>query len=315
MSSVNSKIWFIGTGKFAALCLEGLIKKHVQLHRIITGLPTRSGRNNREIPSAVELAASNFGLTVERTGRLSNNSQLIHELVEDDPAIIFVIDFGQIIREPFLSRMCLNIHPSLLPEYRGAAPIQRALLDGRVYTGVSVFRLAEAMDAGDIFGQDRTEILPDENASDLYKRLAEFGCDIAAEAVEIVEEAGGNPNALDFIKQNAYLASYAPKIDKAEFFLTFNMPAKKFTDSVRALDMSGGAFTVIRGKRLKIWRAFLREDIRGEIPGQVLDCSENPVIACADFGVELAEVQSEGKNRVFGSEWLRGLRLNCGDIL
>ena len=312
----SNKIWFIGTGKFAALCLEGLIRKqHVQLHRIITGLPTRSGRNNRENPSAVEYAASLFGLSVERTGKLSQNQQLIHELADDDPAIIFVIDFGQIVREPFLSRMCLNIHPSLLPEYRGAAPIQRALLDGRAYTGVSVFRLAEAMDAGDIFGQERTEILPHENASDLYKRLAEIGCDIAAEAIEIVAGAGWNPNALDFVKQNTYLASYAPKIDKAEFALTFTMTAKKFTNTVRALDMSGGAFAVIRGKRVKIWRAVLREDVKAKIPGQVLDCSGNPVVSCADFGVELVEVQSEGKRRVTGAEWMRGLRMEHGDIL
>ena len=305
---MSNKIWFIGTGKFAALCLEGLIRKHVQLHRIITGLPTRSGRNNRENPSAVELAALNFGLTAERTGKLSENHTIIRELYDDNPEIIFVIDFGQIIREPFLSRMCLNIHPSLLPEYRGAAPIQRALLDGRNYTGVSVFRLAEAMDAGDIFGQERTEILPDESASVLYKRLAETGCDIAAEAAQ-------NPETLTFTPQNDSLATYAPKIDKANFALTFSMTAKKFTDTVRALDMSGGAYAVIRGKRVKIWRAFPRVDIRGKTPGEILECSGNPVIACADFGVELVEVQSEGKNRVFGSEWMRGLRLKCGDIL
>ena len=305
---MSSKIWFIGTGKFAALCLENFIRKNIPLHRIITGLPTRSGRNNRENPSAVELAASALGLLVERTGKLSENQMIIRELYDDDPAIIFVIDFGQIIREPFLSRMCLNIHPSLLPEYRGAAPIQRALLDGRAFTGVSVFRLAEAMDAGDIFGQERTEILPTDNASDLYKRLAEIGCEIAAEAVK-------NIDSLSFTPQDDSKATYAQKIAKPEFELLFTMPAKKFTDTVRALDMSGGAFAVIRGKRVKIWRAVLREDIRAKFHGQILDCSGNPVIACADFGVELAEVQSEGKNVISGAEWMRGLRLKNGDIL
>ncbi|MBQ7217210.1 MAG: methionyl-tRNA formyltransferase [Synergistaceae bacterium] len=305
---MSNNIWFIGTGKFAALCLENLIRKNIPLHRIITSLPTRSGRNNRENPSAVELAASVLGLNVERTGRLSDNQQLIHELADDDPAIIFVIDFGQIVREPFLSRMCLNIHPSLLPEYRGAAPVQRALLEGRAFTGVSVFRLAKAMDAGEVFGQVRTEILPDENASDLYKRLAEMGCEIAAEALK-------NPYALTFTPQDESLATYAPKLGKADFELLFSMPAKKFTDSVRALDMSGGAFTVIRGKRVKIWRAVMLEDIKAKIHGQILECSGNPVVSCEDFGVELAEVQSEGKNRVTGSEWMRGLRLKCGDIL
>ena len=305
---MSSKIWFIGTGKFAALCLENFIRKNIPLHRIITGLPTRSGRNNRENPSAVEAAASALGLTVERTGKLSENQEIIRELYDDDPAIIFVIDFGQIVREPFLSRMCLNIHPSLLPEYRGAAPIQRALLDGKNYTGVSVFRLAAAMDAGGIFGQVRTEIRPDENASELYIRLAEMGCEIAAEAVK-------NIDSISFTPQDDSKATYAQKIAKPEFELLFTMSAKKFTDTVRALDMSGGAFAVIRGKRVKIWRALLREDIRAKFHGQFLDCSGNPVIACADFGVELAEVQSEGKKIVSGAEWMRGLRLKQGDIL
>ena len=311
----SNKIWFIGTGNFAALCLMQFVAKHIPIHRVVTGFPTRSGRGGKEFPSAVELAASHFSLNVERTGKLSENQQLLQELAEDNPAIIFVIDFGQIIREPFLSRMCLNIHPSLLPEYRGAAPIQRALLDGRAFTGVTVFRLSEAMDAGDIFGQERTEILPHENAADLYKRLAIMGSGIAAEAVKIVEEAGWNPEALALIKQNSYLASYAPKINKAEMSITFNMPAKKFINAARAFDMSGGAFTMIRGKRVKIWKAVLREDIKTEIPGLILEYSGNPIISCADFGVELVEVQSEGKNRVSGSEWIRGLRLKPGDIL
>ena len=306
----SNKIWFIGNGKFAALCMAMLIgEKHIPIHRIITGLPTRAGI------SIVEESAEIFGRTVERTGKLSENQQLIQELAEDDPAIIFVVDFGQIIREPFLSRMCLNIHPSLLPEYRGAAPIQRALLDGRAFTGVTVFRLSEAMDAGDIFGQERTEILSYENAADLYKRLSIMGSGIAAEAVKIVEDAGWNPDALELIKQNSYLASYAPKIAKAEMSITFNMSAKKFINAVRAFYMSGGAFTVIRGKRVKIWRAYLREDINADIPGRVMECSLEPVISCADFGVVLSEVQTEGRNVISGEEWKSGLRLKPGDIL
>ena len=300
--------WFMGTGKFAALCLEGLVKRGVSISRIITSLPTRSGRSGKENPSAVELTASSLGLGVSRTGKLSENQALIDELESESPDVIFVIDFGQIIREPFLSRLCLNIHPSLLPEYRGAAPIQRALLDGKKYTGVSVFRLVQAMDAGDILAQRRMELHDDDNASDLYMRLAETGCDIAADAVK-------NPDSMTFTPQDDSRASYAPKLDKSEFALSFTMSARSFTDKVRALDMSGGAYAVIRNKRVKIWRAVVREDIKAESPGQVMECSGNPVVSCSDCGVELADVQSEGKNRTHGSEWMRGLRLKPGDIL
>ena len=169
-------MWFIGTGIFASLCLEGLVKRGLTFSRIITGNPTRSGRNNKENPSAVEIKANGLGLTVTRTGKLSQNDELITALEAENPSIIFVVDFGQIIREPFLSRMCLNIHPSLLPEYRGAAPIQRALLDGHNHTGVTVFRLAAKMDAGEILAQSEIDIAPSENASDLYLRLSEIGC-------------------------------------------------------------------------------------------------------------------------------------------
>mgnify|MGYP002626828470 CR=1 FL=1 len=214
----ENNIWFIGTGKFAALCLEELTNNHISIQRIITGLPTISGRNKRENPSAVELTASSLGLKSERTGKLSENASLIKALDDENPAIIFVIDFGQIIREPFLSRMCLNIHPSLLPEYRGAAPIQRALLEGKQYTGVSVFRLVKAMDAGEIFSQKRIEISPDDNASNLYARLSRIGSEIAADAVK-------NIASLKFTKQDDSQATYAQKLSKEDFVLSFAMTA------------------------------------------------------------------------------------------
>ena len=298
-------MWFIGTGQFAALCLEGLTRKGLTFTRIITGNPTRSGRNSRENPSTVENMAASLNLTVSRTGRLTENQELIDALSRENPDVIFVIDFGQIIREPFLSRMCLNIHPSLLPEYRGAAPIQRALLEGRKNTGVTVFRLAREMDAGDILAQSEINIDPSENASDLYPRLSEIGCRIAFESLK---------SELAFSPQDASLATYAPKLEKGEFLLTFTDSAAKFVNTVRALDMSGGAYALVQGKRLKVWRACLRRDMTGE-PGHVANTEGNPVIMCADFCVELQEVQSEGKKRMTGREWSAGIRLKAGEIL
>lgn len=298
-------MWFIGTGIFASLCLEGLVKRGLTFTRIITGNPTRSGRNNKENPSAVEIKANGLGLTVTRTGKLSQNDELITALEAENPSIIFVVDFGQIIREPFLSRMCLNIHPSLLPEYRGAAPIQRALLDGHNHTGVTVFRLAAKMDAGEILAQSEIDIAPSENASDLYLRLSEIGCRIASESLK---------NKLAFSPQNDSFATYAPKIEKPEFELSFTDSAFRFVNTVRALDMSGGAYAVIHGRRVKIWRACVRNDTAGEI-GHVVNAEGNPIIMCADFGVELQEVQSEGKKKMAGREWSAGLRLKAGDVL
>ena len=300
----------MGTGQFASLCLEGLNRRNIHIDRVITGLPTRSGRSGKENPSPVELKASALGLPVSRTGpgKLSGNQELLSALEAESPAVIFVIDFGQIIREPFLSRMCLNIHPSLLPEYRGAAPIQRALLEGKSYTGVTVFRLVQAMDAGGIAAQEQVDIAPEENASDLYARLAEIGCSLAADVVSKLE-------SIAFTPQDDSLATFAPKLAKEEFVLTFGMRARKFVDTVRALDMSGGAYAIIRGKRVKVWRASVCDDLKGEAPGQVLMTGDSLIVSCSDGAVELSQVQSEGKNKITGAKWSRGLRVQTGDNL
>ena len=287
-------IWFIGTGSFAALCLDELTQSGVVFDRIITGLPTRSGRNGKENPSPVELKALSLKLStkISQTGRLSDNHELIDALESENPSAIFVIDFGQIIREPFLSRLCLNIHPSLLPEYRGAAPIQRAILDGKTKTGVTVFRLAAKMDAGEILAQSEIEISQSENASDIYPKLAKEGCSLASKALA--------SDKLAFTIQDERFATYAPKIEKSEFELSFDFPAERFVNTVRALDMSGGAYVMISGKRLKIWRASAKID------------GTNPVFNCKDGSVELIEVQPEGKRKMTGREWSAGLRLKDG---
>lgn len=393
MSGLN--FWFMGNGQFASLCLEGLIKRHIHFSKIITGLPTRSGRNSRETPSPVETKASELGLDVVRSGRLNENQVLVSELEGNAPDVIFVIDFGQVIREPFLSGArlaCLNIHPSKLPEFRGAAPIQRAILEGRAKTGVSVFRLAETMDAGDILARREEVIGPEDRASDLYVRLSDAGCELAVEALKPAlglygshddsfpahdaslssrgichdtrthseheaitsqhsgydlptlpapghntssearppsgntptsaaltpsDEAAYHDGILTFTPQDDSLATYAPKLTKEEACVSFNMTASKIHNTVRALDMSGGAYTLLNdGKRLKLWRTRLRDDMAGSLtPGQVLSLEGNPVIACSDSGVELLEIQGEGRKKTSGSEWARGMRLNEGDIL
>ena len=299
-------IWFAGTGNFAALCLEELIKSGLTFSKIITGLPTRSGRNGKENPSQVELKANSLGLDVTRTGKLNDNLELLREFEKDTPELIFVIDFGQIIKEPFLSSPkygCLNIHPSLLPEYRGAAPVQRALLNGEKYTGVTVFKLVKAMDAGGILAQEKFEIPENFNASDLYKELSKKGCKIAVEALEKIPEFNLTP-------QDDLKATYAEKLNKNEFELSFSMKAEKFCNKVRALDMSGGTFILINNKRVKIWRVKLHDEIKNsKNHGLLVSLENNPIFSCEDFCVEFVEVQSEGRKKTTGCEWARGAHL------
>ena len=302
------RIWFIGTGKFAALCLENFIKRDIKFERIITGLPTKSGRGNKETPSQVELAALKLNLSVTRAGLLSQEQELMNEINNNAPDLIFVIDFGQIIKEPFLNAAkfgCLNIHPSVLPKWRGAAPVQRALMNGDDLIGVTVFRLVKAMDAGGILAQEALSINKDTGAAELYEKLSALGVELAVNKIN-----AGELNNL--IMQDDSLASYADKISRDEFEVNFNFTAEKFNNYVRALDASGGAFIVFNNKRLKIWKTHIIDIINKEKPGEFLGIDKERggvIFKCADKAISLIEVQAEGKNKMSGLDWARGQRI------
>jgi len=288
------------------------MSEKLAFEKIITGLPTRAGRGLEERASRVERAALDLGLSVERTGPLSKNEKIAHALASDPPDAVFVIDFAQLIREPLLSAPrngCLNIHPSLLPKWRGAAPIQRALMNGDEATGVTLFRLVEELDAGPMLAQREIPIPITANSDDLIEILALAGSQIAIQSVESIIE--GN---YQFSDQNSEFATYAAKIDKAEEQISWSQTCLKVHNTVRALASSSGAFALALGKRLKLWRT-APVNVRGE-PGKVLFFTEgDPVVACTDGAVRLLEVQGEGKRRTSGAEWARGVRLKEGEGL
>ena len=216
------------------------------------------------------------------------------------------------IREPVLNSPkfgCWNIHPSLLPKFRGAAPIQRAILENNKNFGVTLFKLMPGMDDGPIISQKEFEQENNNlnlNASDLYKILAKLGSELALNAVNNLPD-------LDLNEQNENNSSYAPKILKSELEINFNIPAMKFNNCVRAFDMSGGAFTKIKNKRVKFWRVNLNN--KSGTPGEILQIDPALIIACEKNSVEIIEVQNEGKNKISGLEWVNGMRLNVGDII
>jgi methionyl-tRNA formyltransferase len=236
-------------------------------------------------------------------------------MTSSPPDLAFVVDFGQMIGEPFLNGPgygCLNIHPSLLPRWRGAAPVQRAILNGDTVTGVTVFRLVRELDAGPVLVQTEVPIPIDVDSTVLLKNLALAGSKIAVQSVESIIE--GN---YQFSEQNSEFATYAAKLDKAEAQISWNLDCLSVHNTVRAFASSFGAFVTIRGKRLKVWRTSLSSPASAEgVPGTILSLADgDPVIACGDGAVRLIEVQSEGKRRTGGGEWRRGARLEEGDVL
>jgi len=280
--------------------------------KIVTGEPTKAGRGLKEQASAVERACGELGLAVERTGPLRHNEKLKNAMTADPPDLAFVVDFGQIIAEPFLNgprHGCLNIHPSLLPRWRGAAPVQRAILNGDAVTGVTVFRLVKELDAGPVLAQREVPIPLGVNSAELLKTLALAGSQIALKSVESTIE--GN---YQFSEQNSEFATYAAKLTKEEARISWDLGCMSVHNTVRAFASSFGAFVTVRGKRLKVWRTELVDTVpvnAGGAPGAILSQAgeEDPVVACADGALRLVEVQSEGKRRVSGAEWFRGVRI------
>ena len=305
------RLWFFGTGAFAADCLRHIVK-HVDFDLIVTNPPSRAGRGLKRIPSPVEKTCDDLRLSVLHSSNVSEESILSTKLSECPPGAILVVDFGQKIREPFLSTPawgCLNIHPSLLPEYRGAAPVQRALLNGEKVSGVSLFRLVDKMDAGPILLREKMELGETASAGEILEILAEKGSKLFIEGVECLCD-----ESCVFREQDSEIASYAPKIEKQEAECRWTDPSRDFVNRVRAMNPSPGAYAMIEGKRLKIWEAVLHQysGRPGEIVGFLDGC---PIVAASNRSVVHLVVQPEGKRRMEAAEWARGSRLKKGDIL
>ncbi|GHS95240.1 methionyl-tRNA formyltransferase [Synergistales bacterium] len=297
------KIWFVGGGGFAASCLAHM-SKSLRFEKIITSLPTRAGRGLSEQLSRVEETALGLALSVERVSSLSKDQKITESLLLSPPDLAFVIDFGQIIKEPLLNAPrfgCLNIHPSLLPLWRGAAPVQRAILAGDAKSGVTLFRLVEEMDAGPILRQAEVPVPINMSANELFDVLAFTGSQIAIESVEFLSKG----EAFQYSEQNHELATYADKLSKAEAEVRWSLDALQIHNSVRAFASSVGAFTFYNGKRLKLWRTEPRDSLSTE---------GGPVAVCGKGYLRLVEVQPEGKRKMSGAEWLRGLGVKSVEI-
>ena len=305
-------LWFFGTGSFAAECLENLEAKKIAFSLIVTSSASRAGRGLSFRPSPVEEFCLARSLPVSSSPAVSTDENILSRLAHRPPLSILVVDFGQKIREPLLSTPpwgCLNIHPSLLPRYRGAAPVQRALMEGETSTGVTLFQLTEGMDEGPVLFQKSYVPREDETAGEVLSTLAQIGSKLYLLGVKCMLEG-----TCKFTPQNSELATNAPKISPSEGEIVWSQPAEKIADIVRSLNPAPGAFFILSSKRIKVWKA-QRTSLSGA-PGTVLDMKEGlPVIAAGKESLELHCVQPEGKKRLGGADWARGLRLKKGDVL
>jgi methionyl-tRNA formyltransferase len=276
---------------------------------VITRPDQPAGRGLRPAPSAVKRIANEHGLELLQPSALAD-AQALERLHGTRPDALVVAAYGALLPRVVLEAArfgAINIHASLLPRWRGAAPIQRALLAGDGETGVSIMKMDEGLDTGPLYLQRRLAIEPQEDAGTLHDKLAALGADALVDVLAQLEhgEALARP-------QPESGATYARKIDKAETRLDWTRPAAELERAIRAFRPSPGAVARLEGKTLKLWRAHVVE-ARGA-PGSVLS-TDDFTVACGENALRIEELQPAGRRRMSAQEFLRGHPLSPGTPL
>lgn len=305
------KIVFMGTPDFAVPCLEELIKNGHDVKAVFTQPDRPKGRGYKMIPPPVKKCAEENNIPVFQplSLRKGEDAESALETLKDiSPELIVVVAYGQILPKEILELPkygCINIHASLLPEYRGAAPIQRSILDGKSKTGVTSMVMEEGLDTGDMLIKAELEIGCDETASELHDRLSALGASVLTDTVKGLENGTLSPE-----KQDDSKSTYAKMITKDMSAIDFSKSAQEIHNVIRGIT----GFTMLGGKRLKIYRSTLSGKSTG-IAGTV----ENPddfTVVCGDgMCITLKEVQYEGSKRMKTEDFLRGRKLEKGQKL
>ncbi len=305
------RIIFMGSSDFSCRCLDALARCSNHLICLVVTQPDKpKGRHLVPSPSAMRKKAEEMGLPV-MTAEDVNSSESEAALASLKPDVIVVVAFGQILKKNILTlppRGCVNVHASLLPRYRGAAPIQWAILKGEKVTGVTVISMNERLDAGDILGQKQVDIEEDDTAGTLHDRLATAGGEILAHVLDGMEKG----NVLHQ-KQDDALATFAPKLRREDGRIEWGLSAADLHLRVRAFNPWPGCFAAAPDGEgnVKIWRT--RTEAGTGQPGEILEISdEGPLVATGDGALRLLEVQPEGKKRMDGASYVRGRRLAAG---
>jgi len=308
------RIVFMGTPTFAVPSLEALLADGREIAAVVAQPDRPRGRGLSPAAPPVALAARRAGVRVLQPERV-RDPVFIAAMSEIAPDLIAVVAFGQILPRALLDlppRGCINVHASLLPRYRGAAPIQWAILRGEEVTGVTTMFMNERMDAGDVLLSREVPILPDETAGALAERLSRIGAALLVETVH-----GLAAGTLKGRAQDPALVTLAPRLSKEDGRIRWGDAARDVLNRVRAVTPWPGAFTTIGGRDLKIWAAAPADSQGGAAPGTVLRADASGiVVAAGDSGaVALLELQLAGKIRLRAGDFLRGTRIAPGEVL
>lgn len=300
------KLVFMGTPNFSVPALKALAQSNHQICAVYSQPPRPAGRGKKLRLSDVHKEALDLGLTVHNpTSFKSDKDRTIFRKLKADIAI--VVAYGLILPNQILSAPkfgCLNIHASLLPRWRGAAPIQRAIMEGDDETGVCIMKMEEGLDTGPILSSRKIQIKENDNAKILSERLSLVGSKLIVEVLDALSE-------FKAYSQSAAGVTYARKIEKSETKIDWSLPAKTINRKIRALSPFPGAWTEINGERIKLLASKVIN--KENEPGMILDKGFS--IACGQKAVEITEAQRPGKSAQKSDVFLRGFRLQKGSKL
>ena len=308
------KILFMGTPDFAVFTLRALIDAGHEICAVVTQPDKPRGRGYAMTPPPVKVCATEAGIPVLQPATL-RDEHIAAELAGYAPQVIVVVAYGKILPKNILDLPpygCINLHGSLLPEYRGAAPMQRAILDGKPVTGVTTMYMAEGMDTGDMLLRREISIEESDNFEDIHNKLGKIGAVLMLETLEKLEAGTLTP-----VPQDDSLATYAAKITKDDCLVCFDTDARTVHNRIRGLSPIPLAFThTPDGKLLKLVSARIaEEDQAHDTPGEILSLEDGITVACRTGSVTVTGVLPEGKGRMSACDYVRGRRLSVHDVL
>lgn len=307
----------MGTPDFAVPCLQALIDNGENVQAVFTQPDKPKGRGYKMLPPPVKSLALTYNIPVYQPLSLKKGEDAenaLNILKELSPDLIIVVAYGKILPKEILELpryYCINVHASLLPRYRGAAPIQWCVLNGEKETGVTTMLMAEGLDTGDMLLKESVAIGDDETASELHDRLSAVGAELLIKTISAVK-AG----TITREKQDDLLSNYASMITKDMCPIDFSLPAQQVHNKIRGLSASPCAVTMLNEKRLKIFKSTMSDKKKYDLAAGTVVNEKDFTVVCGDgYTVTFMEVQSEGGKRMMVSDFLRGNHIEKGICL
>ncbi len=308
------RIVFMGTPEFAVPSLKLLIEQGYEVVAVVTQPDRPKGRKKTLTPPPVKEAALSLGLPVLQPERM-RHADAVAAVAEYEPDLVVTAAYGQILPKSLLDlpRLgCINVHGSLLPKYRGGAPIQRSIINGESSTGVTIMYMAEGLDTGDMISSVELPITDGDTAGTMFEKLSAAGAELLGATLPSI--AAGEAKA---VAQQEELATYAPNLNREDERIDWSKTARQLFNQVRGLSPMAGAFTTLNGEVFKVWRCAAEgKDGKEAQWGEVVSAGTEGIQVQTGAGLlTLLEIQPAGKKRMDAAEWLKGARLEPGTVL